>query len=194
MNMLKRAVLLISIILATTLLSVVNISAQKSNMMISAVAMGTSTQMGRVINIDLRVFELSKPSDQQVLLEAFTSEGSQGLASALDKMSSKGRMAITGTLGYDVNYIRHFKNADGSETLRFVTDRAIRFGEAWASTRSMDYNISIVEIIKKTVGGKVKYTGTLLPAVWPKLKKNGELEIEAYQNPWNLTNIRIHKG
>ena len=80
MNMLKRAVLLISIILATTLLSAVNISAQKSNMMISAVAMGTSTQMGRVINIDLRVFELSKPSDQQVLLEAFTSEGSQGLA------------------------------------------------------------------------------------------------------------------
>ena len=193
MNMLKRAGLLISLIFAASTVTAVNVFAQKTDLAISAVAMGTSTQMGKVINIDLRVFELSTPSDQNVLLEAFTSQGSEGLASALDKMKSKGRMAITGTLGYDVNYIRHFKNPDGSETLRFVTDRAIRFGEAWASTRSMDYNISIVEIIKKTVGGKVKYTGTLLLAVWPKLKKSGELEIEAYQNPWNLTNIRVHK-
>jgi len=166
--------------------------AQKHIKFIAATAMGTSTQLGRVINIDLRITKYSTPEDQKVLLQAFSENGSEGLANALDKMSSKGRMAITGTIGYDVNYIRMFTLPDGTEKLRFVTDRPIQFGEVWAGTRSRDYNISVVEIvIPKHTGGKTKMTGTLLPAAWPKLNKKGELEIELYQNAWNLTNIRI---
>ena len=155
--------------------------------------MGTSTQLGRVVSIDLRIFEYSPAADQAVLMEAFRADGSQGLANALDKMSSKGRMAITGTIGYDVNYIRKFIQPDGTEIIRFVTDRPVRFGEAWASTRSMDYNISLLQIVVKKGGSKGQITGTLMPAVLPKLTKSGELEIEAYQNPWNLTNIKFHK-
>ena len=164
--------------------------AQKQIRTINAVAMGTSTQLGRIVNIDLHISEYSKPEDQKILLQAFTEAGSEGLANALDKMSSKGRMAITGTIGYDVNYIRIFHNSDGSKVIRFVTDRPVQFGEAWANTRSRDYNISIVEI-KIPADGK-KITGTLLPAAWPKLNKKGELEVELYQNAWNLTNIRLH--
>jgi len=74
-----------------------------------------------------------------------------------------------------------------------VTDRPVRFGEAWGDTRSRDYDISIVEIkIPKSTGGKVKATGSLLPAAKPRVNKKGELEIELYQNAWNLTNIRFH--
>ena len=186
-NMLSTgAFLVIFIALAT------NAPAQKQIKFISATAMGTSTQMGRVINIDLRISEYSTPEDQKALFEAFTEGGSEGLANALDKMSAKGRMAITGTLGYDVNYVRLFNMPDGSAKIRFVTDRPIRFGEAWGNTRSRDYNISVVEIIiPKATGGKVQATGTLLPAASPKLNKQGELEIELYQNPWNLVNIRF---
>jgi hypothetical protein len=164
--------------------------AQKHIRTISATAMGTSTQLGRIVNIDLHISTYSKPADQKILLDAFTEGGSEGLANALDKMSSKGRMAITGTIGYDVNYIRLFNNSDGSKTIRFVTDRPIRFREAWYDGRSRDYNISIVEI-KIPASGK-KATGTLLPAAAPKINKKGELEIELYQNAWNLTNIRFH--
>lgn len=184
-----RRVHVITMIFAV-LLFVVSGVAQHQIRTINAVAMGTSTQLGRVINIDLHISKYSTPEDQKILLQAFTEGGSEGLANALDKMSAKGRMAITGTVGYDVNYIRVFSNSDGSKTLRFVTDRAIRFGEAWGDTRSRDYNISIVEI-KIPASGK-KATGTLLPAAWPKLNKKGELEIELYQNAWNLTNIRLH--
>jgi hypothetical protein len=166
----------------------VSAAAQKK-MHIMAVAQGTSTQMGRIINVDLRINEYSTPADQAALIEAFQADGTKGLANALDKMKSKGRMAITGTLGYDVNYIREFMQPDGSRKIRFVTDRQILFGEAWHSTRSMDYMISMVEInIEK--GGKVT-DGMVLPAAKVKLNKRGELEVETYQNPWKLTNIRI---
>jgi hypothetical protein len=104
-------------------------------------------------------------------------------------MNSKGRIAITGTLGYDVNYIREFKMPDGSRRIRFVTDRAIRFGEAWHSTRSMDYQLCLGELIITAQGSK--NSGTLMPAALLRLNKEGELEIENYQNPWKLTNIRI---
>ena len=164
--------------------------AQKSEQ-ISGTAMGTGQQVGRMINIDLRIFERSVAADQKALFDAFAENGSEGLANALDKMSSKGRISITGTLGYDVNYIREFKMPDGSRKIRFVTDRPIRFGEAWGSTRSMDYQISIGEIIICKVKGKS--TGTLLPATRVKLNKEGEIEFEAFQNPWTLTNIRVYK-
>jgi len=155
---------------------------------ISATARGTSTQMGRIVSVDLRIYEFSTADDQKVLLESFQADGSEGLANALDKMKSKGRIAITGTIGYDVNYIREFKMPDGSVKIRFVTDRPIRFGEAWASTRTMDYAISMGEIIINKE--KSKSVGTLMPASKVKLNKQGELEIEAYQNPWELVNIR----
>src|SRR3982751_2350508 len=129
--------LMCSIITVSVLcvIAVSSASAQKTTQFISATAMGTSTQLGRVVSIDLRIYEYSPPADQGILKEAFTADGSEGLASALDKMQSKGRMAITGTIGYDVNYIRKFVQPDGTEILRFVTDRPVRFGEAWASTR-----------------------------------------------------------
>lgn len=158
---------------------------------ISGTAMGTGQQTGRIIRIDLHIYERSLAADQKALLDAFAENGSEGLANALDKMKAKGRIAITGTLGYDVNYIREFKMPDGSRKIRFVTDRPIRFGEAWGSTRSMDYQISIGEIIIRMAKGKS--SGTLLPATKVKLNKDGEIEFEAFQNPWNLTNISVYK-
>src|SRR5215203_109701 len=162
-------------------------TAQKK-MHISGTAMGTSTQMGRIVNVDVRINEFSTSEDQAVLMEAFKAGGSEGLANALDKMKAKGRVAITGTLGYDLNYIREFKMPDGSRKIRFVTDRQILFAEAWGSTRSKDYMLAMGEI--NFPNEKGKSTGVLMPATMMKLNKSGELELETYQNPWNLTNIK----
>ena len=157
---------------------------------ITAVAMGTSTQLGRVISVEIRIYEYSTPDDQAALLEAFQSNGSQGLSNAIDKMKSKGRIAITGTVGYDLNYVRKFQQPDGSRIIRFVTDRPIRIGEAWSASRSMDYDITLGEIIIPAAGGK--NSGTILPATKVTLNKKGELEMETLQNPWQLTNIKVH--
>jgi len=154
---------------------------------IQAQAMGESTQMGQTFGVTLIVEEFSTPDDQKALLEAFQAKGNEGLVNALNKMHTKGRMSITGTLGYDVAYIRQFPQPDGGIKYRLVTNRPITFGEAWSDSRSMDYSLSGVEIIMYP--DKKKNTGTLLPAVKLKMNKENQLELETLQNPWKLVNI-----
>src|ERR1700741_2136190 len=155
---------------------------------IQGTAMGQSTQMGRMFSVNIIINELSTPADQKALLESFQAKGNEGLVNALSKMPSKGRIAITGTLGYDVNYIRKFKQPDGSTVFRLVTDRPITFGEAWSDSRSSDYNLSGLEITLSPE--KKKSSGTLLPACQFKIDKENNLEIEAYQKPRKPTNIQ----
>jgi hypothetical protein len=152
-----------------------------------AVAMGQSTQLGRTFSVNIVVEEYSTAEDQQILFEAFDSKGMEGLSDALGKMKSKGRLSITGTLGYDVAYVRSFPTATGRK-IRFVTSRPITFGEARGGARSSDYSLSAIEL---NIGNeKGKNTGILLPACQFKIDKERQLEIENYQNPWKLQNIR----
>ena len=156
---------------------------------IQAQAMGTSTQLGRNYSVTIHIFEYSAPGDFEILKEAFQQKGNEGLVNALSKMSSKGRVAITGTLGGDVAFARKFKMPDGSTRIRLVTNRLLRFGEVWADTRSTDYELSVMEIILSPKKGKS--SGTLLPASQLKVNKEGQLEMELYQNPWNLVNVMV---
>jgi hypothetical protein len=156
---------------------------------IQATAMGTLTQQGRTFNVTAIIEELSAPEDQKVLLEAFQSKGNEGLVNALSKMPSKGRLAITGTLGGDLAYIRKFDLPDGSVRYRMVTNRLLRFGEAWSDSRSTDYQLSGMDVILSK--DKKQNKGTLIPAAQLKVDKGGHLEIETYQNPWNLVNIQL---
>jgi hypothetical protein len=151
-----------------------------------ATAMGQSTQLGRVISINIYIEEYSTQEERQGLIQAFNSAGSKGLSNALDKMHAKGRLAITGTLGYDIAYIMSFPTETGRK-IRIITNRAIRFGEVWADTRSLDYSLSAIELDLSNEKGKT--TGILLPACQFKMNKENQLEIENYQNPWKLTNI-----
>ena len=109
--------------------------------------MGTSTQIGTERQRHPLINELTTDEERAGLLEAFQEKGNEGLVNALEKMKSKGRMAVTGTLGYDVAYAKIFPQPDGSTVLRMVTDRPLLFGEKWASTRSADYELAGVEIV-----------------------------------------------
>lgn len=160
------------------------------SMRISAVAQGTSTQLGKIVNVDIIIREYSTDEERAALLGAFQAKGSTGLARALNKMSGKGRIAITGTLGYDLNYIRLVDTPTGKK-IRFVTDRAITFREAYYDTRSRDYDLSAGEIDLGTGDGKA--TGVLFPACQFSLDKNNQLEIELRRNAWKLVNIQIHE-
>jgi len=155
---------------------------------IQAQAMGTSYQLGRQVSVNLIIQEYSTTDDQQALFGAFTEKGNEGLVNALSKMKGKGRMQITGTLGYEVTYIKKFDMPDGSTKIRMITDRPLRFGEAWSDTRSSDYNLSAAEIILSP--NEKKNSGSLLPACKFKINKKKELEIELLQNPWKLVNVR----
>lgn len=156
---------------------------------IQAQAMGQAQQMGRTFSMNLIINEFSTADDQKALLEAFGQKQNEGLVNALSKMKTKGRMSITGTLGYDVKYIRRFAMPDGGTKIRVVTDRPITFGEAWSDSRSMDYSLSGVEVILSA--DKKKNSGMLAPACQFKIDKENHLQLELLQNEWKLVDVRL---
>lgn len=153
-----------------------------------AQARGEGTQLAQTFNVTVHIEEYSTPEERQILVDAFNKGSSHGLFNALNKTKAKGRIAITGTLGYDINFVRKLPTATGSR-IRIVTDRPITFGESWTDSTSMDYNLSFLELdLDKATG---KGTGTLVPAGQLKIDpKTNELTVEAYQNPWQIVDVQ----
>jgi hypothetical protein len=102
-------------------------------------------------------------------------------------MKADGRIAITGTLGYDLSYIRLIPTPTGRK-IRFVTNRDIRFGESYYSTQSKSFNLTAGEIDIND-SDKDKSGGILYPAAQLVINKEGQLEFQLRQNPWKLENI-----
>jgi hypothetical protein len=154
---------------------------------IDATAMGTSTQLGQIVNVKINVYQFSTEEDRAILVEAYKQGQNQGLVNALTKMKADGHIAITGTIGYDLSYIRLIPTPTGRK-IRFVTNRLLRFGEAYYSTQSKEYNLTGGEIDIND-SDKNKSSGVLYPAAQLVINKEGQLEIQLRKNPWKLANI-----
>src|SRR5882672_5457272 len=129
---------------------------------LEASAMGTGTQLGQVIGVTLDIYDFSTPEDKQILLQAFEKGQNQGLVNALSKMKAVGHCSITGTLGYDVSYVRMTTTPTGRKIV-FVTNRLIRFGEAFFDTQSQSFNLTAGEFDLNDTD-KSKSTGSVFPA------------------------------
>jgi hypothetical protein len=154
---------------------------------IDATAMGTSTQLGGNVSIKVTIYEFSTEEDRQVLIAAFKRGQNQGLVNALTKMKAVGRIAITGTIGYDLSFIRLIPTPTGRK-IRFVTNRLLRFGEAYYDTQSRAYNLTAGEIDLND-SDKNASGGVLYPAAQLVINKEGQLEFQLRKNPWKLVNI-----
>ena len=154
---------------------------------IDATAMGTSTQLGHTVSVKITIYQYSTPEDRQLLVDAFTKGQHQGLVKALSDMKSVGRIAIPGTLGYDLSYIALIPTPTGRK-IRFATNRVIQFAEAYYNTQSTAYDLTAGEFDLNDADNK-KSTGVLYPAAQLIINKKGELQFELRKNPWNLTNI-----
>lgn len=159
---------------------------------IGATAMGTGTQLGQIVSISVEIYEYSTPESRQLLVDAFTKGQNQGLVNALTKMPAVGHISITGTLGYDLAYVRMIPTPTGRK-IRFVTNRLLRFGEVWADSQSTAYNLTGGEFDLNDQDKK-KSTGVLFPACQLVIGKDGEPQIELRQNEWKLNDILDWKG
>jgi len=187
-----RKIVYSSCLFAALLLTVVSLSLSADNKKfkvgtIDATAMGTSTQLGSVVNVKVTINEFSTEEDRAILVEAFTKGQNEGLVNALTKMKAVGHIAITGTLGYDLSFIRLLPTPTGRK-IRFVTNRQLRYGESYYSTQSASYNLTAGEI-EINDSDKNKSSGVLLPAAQLVINKEGQLDFELRQNPWKLVNI-----
>jgi hypothetical protein len=154
---------------------------------IDATAMGTSTQLGKTVSVKVTINQFSTPEDRQVLVAAFKKGQSQGLVKALTDMKPVGRIAITGTLGYDLSYIALIPTPTGRK-IRFAANRWIRFGEAYHNTQSQAFDLTAGEFDLND-SDKNKSSGVLYPAAQLIINKQGQLQFELRQNPWKLVNI-----
>jgi len=177
------------VLLAVLMISAaaIAVSDDRKTETIDATAMGTSTQLGRNIGVKVLIHEYSTEEDRQVLVEAFKKGQNQGLVNALTKMKAVGRIAITGTLGYDLSFIRLISTPAGRK-IRFVTNRQLRFGEAYYNTQTTAYNLTAGEI-EINDSDKAKSNGVLYPAAQLVINKEGQIEFQLNKNPWKLVNI-----
>jgi hypothetical protein len=154
---------------------------------IEAQAFGTGTQTGQNIGVTLNIYEFSTPADRVTLVQAYDKGQNQGLVNALAKMKAVGHVEITGTLGYDCSYIKMTPTPTGRKIV-FVTNRQIRFGEAFFDTQSQSFNLT-AGIIEINDQDKSKSTGMVYPEAQLILNKEGQLQLDLAQNPWRLTDV-----
>ena len=85
-------------------------------MTIPATAMGTSTQLGKVYNVNITIKQFSTPDDRKVLIDAFKRSGQDGLVSVLEDMKPKGRVRFAnGGVGNDIKYIIELPSEKGAD-------------------------------------------------------------------------------
>ncbi len=163
----------------------------QERMTIQATANGTSTQMGKMVNINIYIEQYSTVDDRNSLINAFKKSGQDGMVKVLENMKPKGRIRFaSGGVGNEIKYIFELPSEKGRR-LRLVTDRTLAFAELYQGTRSSDYTVGAIEL-ELTPDGKG--TGTVLPACKLSVnKKKQQVDIETYQNPWKLSNLIISK-
>lgn len=190
----KTPRLVVGAALLVALLTVASLPffSRDKNETIEASAMGTSTQLGQVVGVSLEIYEFSTPQDRQVLVEAYEKGQNNGLVTALSKMKAVGHCSITGTLGYDVSFIRMIPTPTG-RNIRFITNRLLRFGEVYADTQSQSFNLTAGEFDLNDTD-KHKSTGVLYPACQLAMDKEGKVQFQLNQNPWKLVDVIDWKG
>jgi hypothetical protein len=181
-----------SLLVVLLTLGISSASSRDKNETIEATASGTGTQMGQNIGVSLNIYEFSTPADRQILVQAFQKGQNQGLSNALQRMKSVGHVEITGTLGYDCSFIKMTQTPTGRKIV-FVTNRQIRFGEAFTDSQSMSFDLTAGSI-ELNDQDKSKSTGVLYPAAQLVLDKEGQLQLDLNQNPWKLVDILDWKG
>ncbi len=159
---------------------------------IEATAMGTSTQMGQMAGISVEIYDFSTPEERQILVDAFSKGQNQGLVNALTKMRAVGHISVTGTIGYDLAFVRLIPTPTGRK-IRFVTNRMLRFGEVWADAQSTAFNLTGGEFDIND-SDKSKSTGVLYPECQLAIDKQGQLQIQLTQNAWKLVDVLDWKG
>jgi hypothetical protein len=175
------------VVVALLLLATSAGSAREKYETIEAQAFGSGTQLGQNIGVTLNIYEFSTPADRAILVQAFEKGQNQGLANALAKMKAVGHVEITGTLGNDCSYIRMTRTPTGRKIV-FVTNRQIRFGEAYFDTQSQSFDLT-AGILNLDDHDKSKSTGVLYPLAQLILNKQGELQWDLNRNPWNLVDL-----
>ena len=156
-------------------------------------AVAASMQRGRASRLDIVITRWSTDEERERLLTTLQEFGRDKLVDELTKIRpTVGYMRTPNSRGYDLFYARNNVLPDGSRHVVLATDRYVGFGEAATSQRSMQYQVTLIELHLDKDG---KGEGKMVPAAkisWDKEKK--KLEIENYSAlPIDLKGVKPAK-
>jgi len=152
---------------------------------------GTSgATAGRTVTGSVIVEDYSSDAELNELAGILKSKGQDSLVSAMEKIKGKGRIAMTGTVGNEVQIIRQKPGPKGRR-VTLVSNRRMSLPELWNSGRSTSYKFSIIVLDLDQDG---KGDGLLYYAVKLKFNKSGQLELEHYgQAPARIAQAMLMK-
>jgi hypothetical protein len=96
----------------------------QERMTIQATGMGTSTQMGKIVNVNIHIEQYSTEEDRNALISAFKKSGQDGMVKVLEDMKAKGRIRFaSGGVGNDIKYIMELPSENGETPGFYGTTR-----------------------------------------------------------------------
>jgi len=130
---------------------------------------------GRTANVNITINSYSSPEEVQNLHAMLIDRGPDVVLKALEKMKPKGRIAMTGTVGfYEFKVIISVPSGGGRRILA-AADRPISFLEQYYGTRSTDYKFGFLELDLDQRG---RGEGNLTYAAKVKVINSDKIEIE----------------
>jgi hypothetical protein len=146
-------------------------------------------QRGNASVIDIAIYRWSTDQEREMLLTTLQEKGRDALIDALMKIRPRvGYMRTPNSIGYDLFYARNNPQPDGGRKIVLATNRRVSFREASNNTRSMQYQLTAIEIHLDKDG---KGEGKMQPAAkisWD--AKDKKIELENYNAlPIDLVNV-----
>lgn len=143
-------------------------------------------------NVDLYIKGYTSDEEAKLMAGALLDGGPDVLLKALEKADDKGRITLTGRVGfYEFKLVRSRPTPTGRR-IYAVGDRPITFLEVYAGTRSEDYKFGILMLdLKRDKKGKEKGEGVLIYAAKVKVLDGNKLDVENFGiNPVRLMAVR----
>jgi hypothetical protein len=147
---------------------------------------------GAKANVDIYIKGYTTDEEAKTFAAALIDGGPESLHKALEKADSKGRITLTGRVGfYDLKLIRSRPTETGRR-IYAVGDRPVGFLELYYSGRSRDYDFGILQLdLKTNKKGREEGAGALIYAAKIKLLDGNTIDVESYGiDPVRLMGVR----
>ncbi len=141
--------------------------------------------------LQINVSRWTTGEERAALMEALKGQrqGARSLASALFEQEIVGFFREIQSLSENLRYSRRTKT-DGGQRIVLATDRPLAFAEVWRSSRTMDYNVTLIVLNLDTEGNGEGQIMAGAELSWDDAKD--QLVIENFASePIRLTNVRL---
>ncbi len=145
---------------------------------------------GRTLQLEVGIDSWSPEAQRKILLKILTDKGQDELVKALRESDPVGYMRLQGGqhTSSPIRMSRQGKTKDGKRYILVVTDRPIGLREAARSTQSLEYDLTVIELLLDE-GGKGE--GAIAPGAKVTIdKETNQLKINTFQTtPTRLINV-----